>query len=127
MALCTTLNAIGSSKTFTSNLQMLLEATIFNYFRNLGKSIAVAAITVAYNLNVSSESTRNYHNPSWLNIMRRLGTSLPPIEGNDLVQRHNLLTLHLYTVYKLQALRNIAEKIILLQGLHRILENYKTK
>lgn len=59
--------------------------------------------------------------------MRRFGTSLPAIEGNDLVQRHNLLTLHLYTVYKLQALRNIAEKIILLQGLHRILENYKTK
>lgn len=59
--------------------------------------------------------------------MRRLGATLPPIEGNDLVQRHNLLTLHLYTVYKLQALRSIAEKIILLQGLHRILENYKTK
>lgn len=36
MIVASTLNAIGSCKTFSINLLMLLEATVFNYFRGQG-------------------------------------------------------------------------------------------
>lgn len=65
-------------------------------------------------------------NVSWTRIVARLGPSLPTIEGTDLVQRHNLLTLHVFTVFKLRALSNVGEQLTLLQKLHLILENYKT-
>lgn len=65
--------------------------------------------------------------PYWSDVIRRLGASLPAIEGTVLVQGSHLLTLHLYTVYKLQSLRDVTDKLYLLQNLHRILENYKTK
>lgn len=66
------------------------------------------------------------HKPSWHNIVSRLGGSLPTIDGKELINRNGLLTLHIYTIYKLKALTNVADKITLLQNLHRILENYKT-
>lgn len=36
--LVSTLNAIGSCKTFSHNLFLLLEATLLNYFRQSGKN-----------------------------------------------------------------------------------------
>lgn len=110
-----TLNAIGSCKTFTHNIISLLESTLYNYFR-LRK--------------LHSNAVAQHANPSgmsWSIVADRIGRTLPAIEGTDLVQRHNFLTLHLFTFSKLRALVNVGEQLTLLQKLHLILENYNTR
>lgn len=104
-----TLNAIGCCRTFTPNIVSLLESTLYNYFR------------------MRKLQTTNAGAISWTNVAERIGHTLPAIEGTDLVQRHNFLTLHLLTFAKLRALANVGEQLTLLQKLHLILENYNTK
>lgn len=91
----------------------LLEATLYHFFR----------------LAESDGSGDSSGNVSWSTVSERLGASVPGIvvEGTELVQRGHLLTLHVFTVYKLRALcANVGEQLTLLQRLHLILENYKT-
>lgn len=111
-----TLSAIGTCKSFTNNVIALLESSLLQYFRlsaDGGADKMVASNTT------SSTGT-------WQRVAELLGASLPSIEGTDLVQRHHLLTLHVFTVYKLRSLPNVGEQLTLLQKLHLILENYKT-
>lgn len=113
-----TLNAIGSCRTFTRNVIALLEATLFHYFRladNHDNDVGTGAATPA-------------SAASWSAVTERLGATVPGVvEGTELVQRQHLLTLHVFTVYKLRALRaNVGEQLTLLQRLHLILEDYKT-
>lgn len=87
---------------------MLLEATIFNYFRHL-------------------EATKEYHSPSWTNVFERLGGTLPQYELQNLVKSDFLLCFHVYVIHKLRVIKPTDEKITFLQNVYTILEDYKTK
>lgn len=119
-----TLLAIGTCTMWTNNVIGLLESTLFHYFR-LHRGPAAAASTTT--IPTVGPATMQSECASWLHIIDLLnGRYLPGIEGADLVQRHNLLTLQAFTVCKLCTLSDVGEQLTLLQRLHLILENYKT-
>lgn len=72
------------------------------------------------------ESTKDYHNPTWLNLFERLGGSLPPYDLANLVQGDYLLCMHVYIIHKLKGLKEANNKIMFLQNVYTLLEEYKT-
>lgn len=102
-----TLNAIGTCKSFSNNMFMLMESTVFNYFRYL-------------------ESTNDNHRPSWTNVMKRLGPSLPTFDLQQMFEGEHLLCIYISIIYKLKELRESGERITYLQNIGKMLENYKS-
>lgn len=124
-----TINAIGSCKTYTNAIFTLLEATIYNYFRTLGnRDVIIRHFTMFYVSLFRSDSTKNFHTPTWTNVLARLNYTLPlATEGKDLIRNELFLCLHVYSICKLNQLSDAADKITFLQLMHRHLEGYKIR
>lgn len=105
--LTSTLNALGACKSWTINILMLLESTIFYYFRYM-------------------EATREQHNPTWSLVIERLGPTLPPFDLQQLFDNEYLLCVHIYAIYKLKHLVDSGEKITYLENIGKLLENFKS-
>lgn len=127
-----TINAMGSCKMYTNAIFTLLEATLYNYFRTLGKLFCRFCRpnhiirNDVNDENQSTDSTKGVHNPTWTNVLSRLNHSLPSsTEGKELIQKELFLCLHVYSIYKLNFLKDYGDKITFLQTMHRHLESYK--
>lgn len=75
---------------------------------------------------VFAESKKDNHNPSWLNVMERLGPSLPTLDLQQMFDGEHLLCIYISMIYKLKELRESGERITYLQNIGKLLENYKS-
>lgn len=86
---------------------MLLESTIFHYFRY-------------------TEAAQDQHNPTWIKVIDRLGPKLPPFDLQQLFDSEQLLCIHIYAIYQLKQLQDSGEKITYLENIGKMLENFKS-
>lgn len=73
-----------------------------------------------------SESTKKVHAPSWLNVMERLGPSLPTFDLQQMFDGEHLLCIYISMIYKLNELHDSGERITYLQNIGKMLENHKS-
>lgn len=124
-----TLNAIGTCKSFSNNIYMLLETTVYHYFRSLGrihfKQYAILVLNSIELLLFWAESKKE-HSPSWANVVKRLGPMLPSFDLQQMFDGEHLLCIYISMVYKLKELQESGERITYLQNIGKMLENYKS-
>ncbi|XP_055381195.1 ectopic P granules protein 5 homolog isoform X2 [Condylostylus longicornis] len=104
IALPLILNSFGLCKTFNYNMYLLLEETLYTYFKS-------------HNTDTKTQS--------WADIFKRLSHVINNFDYQILLQGQFFLVLHLFILYKIQNMNNPAEKITFLQDLSQILGNLK--
>lgn len=126
----TSLNALGTCKTYTNNMFILMESTIFHYFRHLGAWNILAVVKIVNkNLKIHFiciESTKDYHTPSWCNVIERLGPMLPHFDLQQMLDGEHLLCIHIHMIYKLKEISGSGAKIAFLENVGKLLENFRS-
>ncbi|XP_037950670.1 ectopic P granules protein 5 homolog isoform X2 [Teleopsis dalmanni] len=107
LLMCNTLTAIGHMNAFIASTYTILESSIVHYFR-------------------TSDESKSWHTPSWLNLMHTLQMSLDKLQLMPIIRRPCLLTLHTYILYKLEKMESSGEQITFLQDLAQLIQNIKT-
>lgn len=137
------LNAVGTCKSFSNNIFLLLETTISHYFRQSGKNIDWFFYQLSFILKQNdNKNEKSYwkigkftesqkeveeHSPSWRNVLERLGPTLPSFELQQMFDGEHLLCIYISMIYKLKDLRESGKRITYLQNIGKMLENYKSK
>lgn len=106
--MCSILSAVGHMKVFIASTYTLLEATIAFYFR-------------------SSESSLEWHTPSWLNLLQLLQMSLEKLELMPIMRNSSMFTLHVFILYKMERMPTVGDQITFLQDLSQLIESLKTE
>ncbi|XP_005180740.1 ectopic P granules protein 5 homolog isoform X2 [Musca domestica] len=106
--MCSILSAMGHMKAFIGGIYDLLEASIIFYFR-------------------SSESSLEWHSPSWLQLLQILQMSLEKLELMPIMRNSSIFTLHIFILYKMEKMPTVGDQITFMQDLCQLIENIKTE
>lgn len=126
VVISSTLNALGTCRTFSNNIFMLTEATVVNYFRQLGTLWQFDWKWIVFQMIFAFAESQKDYTPLWRNVFERLGPNLPTFDLKQMFDGEHLLCIHISMIYKLKELHESGEKITYLQSIGKLLENYKS-
>ncbi|XP_059219883.1 ectopic P granules protein 5 homolog isoform X1 [Stomoxys calcitrans] len=106
--MCSILSALGHMKAFIGGTYVLLESTICFYFR-------------------SSESSLEWHTPTWINLLQTLQMSLEKLELMPIMRNCSMFTLNVYILYKMEKMPTVGDQITFMQDLCQLIESIKTE
>lgn len=73
-----------------------------------------------------TDSKKDEHSPSWVNVLERLGPTLPSFDLQQMFDGEHLLCVYISMIYKLKELQESGERITYLQNIGKMLESYKS-